>query len=113
MNIQFPVGPHGGLIWASPAFSGSTRGLAAAGTHGIIDALTSRDRRAEHRRAQELTHPAKVRSSPNRMTAIVQAALPLGPRVDEVGISSVRRAVIVNRKTEPSPLTPLDQGKLC
>lgn len=42
VNIQFLTGPHGELIWASPALPGSTHDLTAAREHGIIDALTSR-----------------------------------------------------------------------
>jgi hypothetical protein len=42
VNIQFLTGPHGELIWASPALPGSTHDLTAARVHGIIDGLTHR-----------------------------------------------------------------------
>ncbi|MGI5171430.1 transposase family protein [Spirillospora sp. CA-253888] len=42
MNIQFITGPHGELIWASPALPGSTHDLTAARDHGIITGLTTR-----------------------------------------------------------------------
>lgn len=42
MNVQFLTDPHGELIRASAALSGSTHDLTAAREHGIIDALTAR-----------------------------------------------------------------------
>jgi hypothetical protein len=42
VNIQFLTGPHGELIWASPALPGSTHDLVAAREHGIVAGLTTR-----------------------------------------------------------------------
>jgi DDE superfamily endonuclease len=40
MNVQVITGPHGRLLWASPALPGAVHDIKAARTHGIIDALT-------------------------------------------------------------------------
>jgi hypothetical protein len=40
VNVQVLAGPHGDLVWASPALPGSVHDLKAARTHGLIDALT-------------------------------------------------------------------------
>jgi DDE superfamily endonuclease len=40
MNVQVITGPHGRLLWASPALPGAIHDIKAARTHGIIDALT-------------------------------------------------------------------------
>jgi len=40
VNVQVLAGPHGELVWASPALPGSIHDLKAARTHGMIDALT-------------------------------------------------------------------------
>ncbi|WP_411088729.1 transposase family protein [Streptomyces sp. 061-3] len=39
MNGRVLTDPFGGLLWASPALSSSTRGLTAARTHGIVDTV--------------------------------------------------------------------------
>ncbi|MEU0103545.1 transposase family protein [Streptomyces sp. NPDC006267] len=43
MNVQVLTDPSGRLLWASPALPGSTHGLAAARTHGIVEALADAD----------------------------------------------------------------------
>lgn len=43
MNVQILTDPFGRLLWASPVLPGSTHDLAAARTHGIVDALTDAD----------------------------------------------------------------------
>ena len=40
VNVQIIAGPHGELVWASPALPGSVHDLKAARTHCLIDALT-------------------------------------------------------------------------
>jgi hypothetical protein len=40
MNVQVIAGPHGRLLWASPALPGAVHDIRAARTHGVIDALT-------------------------------------------------------------------------
>jgi DDE superfamily endonuclease/Helix-turn-helix of DDE superfamily endonuclease len=42
VNVHFLTGPHGELMWASPALPGSTHDLTAARAHGIIAGLTAR-----------------------------------------------------------------------
>ncbi|MEQ4301357.1 transposase family protein [Plantactinospora sp. B6F1] len=43
VNVQVVADAVGRVVWASAALPGSTRGLTAARTRGIIDALTSAD----------------------------------------------------------------------
>lgn len=41
MNVQVLTDPFGRLLWASPALPGATYDLAAARSHGIVDALAT------------------------------------------------------------------------
>jgi hypothetical protein len=40
VNVQILAGPHGELVWASPALPGSIHDLKAARSHGLIEALS-------------------------------------------------------------------------
>lgn len=43
VNVQILADPAGRLVWASPVLAGAVHDLTAARTHGLIDALTSRN----------------------------------------------------------------------
>lgn len=82
MNVQVIADAAGRLFWASAALPGSAHDLTAARTHGIIAALTNADViRCRGKRAVATLKTwkilTKLRCSPSRTTAIVQAILVL------------------------------------